>query len=217
MPEGKSAAALRAEAARRKSQPSRRRVVARRGAAAVAIVAMIAVPGYLLFVDDESSKDEDLVDAAADPGKAAKVLSEITGAAVQGIAIQFPSDWTGTSAKGVVRVTSEDKSTHLAVTSRGKAADATQIFKQAVQGIALSLKGAKVSFIPTKKQKPIAGLPAAGAVVLGRLNNGTQRNVFVSVVRGRQRAYVVTILTPENGGQLGIANLILARGLTLTG
>lgn len=179
---------------------------------------MIVVPSYLLFFDDDDDpQGSELVEAAADPNKAAKVLTESSADTKQGIRVNFPSDWTGKVVNRVVRVTSDESETAIAVFSRGGAVDAPGVFKQAVNGFRESLTSPKVTLVPGKQAKPIAGLPSAQAVIVGRDKGGVARRTFVAVARGKKRSYVITVVTPENGGEVVAANLILARGLTLSG
>jgi hypothetical protein len=159
----------------------------------------------------------DLVKAATDPGAAAKVLIKQVADPKQGVTVRFPNDWEGDVDGPTVAVKDPGSTTSITITSPGPARDAKTIFRGAVKVVEKGFKGAKVSLIPAAEQKPVAGLPAAGAVIRGQPAKGVKRNALVLVARGKKRSYVITVLTPPGGGQLGVANLIIARGLTLSG
>jgi hypothetical protein len=187
----------------------------------VVIAVLIAVPVYMLFLrgdgDDKAPSDSALLEATTDPDKAAQVLLHQIGDPQQGITLRYPSGWTPQTEAGVVRVTSDD-GTVIAVTSQGSASQAPAVFHEAVHGVSLGyVKPKQVTLVPAKKQPPIAGLPSAGAVVTGQLKTGGQRTTIVSVARGTRHAYVVSVSVLPDGGQLEAANLIVERGLTLSG
>ncbi len=183
------------------------------------ITALIVVPLYMLFIrddgkDKEAPSQSALVEAAKDPAKAAAVLEQRIGDHKQGIDIRYPSDWRGQVDQGTVRVTSPDQTTAIAVSAKAGAPQAKSLFKAAVDGASADFKNAEVSY--AQKPTPIAGLPSAQAVIKGS-QGGAPRTALVAVVRGTQRSYVVSVLAPAQGGDVGVANLILVRGLRLTG
>jgi hypothetical protein len=181
------------------------------------IAVLIAVPVYMLFIrDDGGSKapsTSELVQAVRDPAKAAQVLEQRIGDQAQGIEVRYPADWRGRLDQGTVRVNSVDDDTILSVAAKAKASQSQALFAVAVKGVAADLKGAKVRY--SAKPAPIAGLRAAQAVITGT-QKGEPRTALVAVARGKKHAYLVTVLSP-GGGDAGVANLILVRGLTLSG
>jgi hypothetical protein len=191
----------------------------RRRLAIGVIAALILVPIYMLFIrDDNSSTSQSaLSQAVNDPNKAAEVLLEQVGDPSQGITIRFPNGWNGVKVGSVVRAKSSDGRTVIAVTTAGPASQAPAIFKSAVDGISSSYEKPSVKLIPANQQPSIAGLPTAGAVVSGKLKGGAASTTLVSVVRSKRRAYVVSAIIPADGGELPTANLILSRGLILSG
>ncbi len=189
---------------------------------ALAVIAvLIAVPVYMLFLrpDGSGTSSSDLAKAARDPAEAAKVLSQQAGDPGQGISVRFPPEWSGGEARGVVRLSSGDKTTSIAITSRGGARDAKTVFREAIAGVRSDFKSnATLRYISAKQQAPIAGLPSAAAVVTGALKHGGPRTAQIFVARGKRRSYLITVLGPTGiGVQTGVVYLILGRGLTLTG
>jgi hypothetical protein len=186
---------------------------------AIGVVAvLILIPVYMLFIRDEGSSkapsDSALIEAAHDPAKAEQVLVQRIGDHEQGIEVDYPSDWRGQLDKGTVRVTSPDKTTVISVKAEAAATQAKSLFRAAVTGVAGDLKGAKVSFL--KDPPAIAGLPSAQAVLTGKQGDKS-RTALVAVARGKKHSYLVGVLATQGGGDAGVANLILARGLRLTG
>jgi hypothetical protein len=188
----------------------------RRRIGALIVAVLIAVPSYVLLNRGSGStiSAEDYQRAATDPAAALRVLSHRITSPQQGIEVLYPSGWRGELVNGGVRVTSDDNATGVLVSPRGTAAQATSVLKAAVSGISASLQGAKATY--PRRQTPIAGRPAGEAVVTGT-RNGARLRILVAVVRGGRVSYVITVLAPPGGGQVGIANLILVRGLTLSG
>lgn len=185
------------------------------------ITALIAVPVYMLFIrDDEgggSSKSPNgsaLLGAAHDPAKAGQVLVQRIGDHKLGIELRYPSDWRGRLDHGFVRVTSPAKTTVISISAKATASQARSLFKAAVTGVSKDLNGAKLTY--DRDPAPIAGLPSAQAVVTGKQGKAS-RTALVAVARGKKRSYLVTVLAPQGGGEAGVANLILVRGLALTG
>jgi hypothetical protein len=182
------------------------------------VAVLILIPVYMLFIRDEGSSkapsDSGLIEAAHDPSKADQVLVQSIGDHEQGIELHYPSDWQGQLDKGTVRLTSPDKTTAISVRAEAPATQATSLFKAAVTGVSKDLKGAKVSYI--KDPPAIAGLPSAQAIVTGKEGNKS-RTALLVVARGKKHSYLIGVLVPQGGGDAGVANLILARGLTLTG
>lgn len=177
----------------------------------------IVLPVYMLFVrdtDDDAPSTSALVEAAKDPRAAADVLTQATGDREQGIEVRYPSDWKGRLEDGVVRVTGPNKSTVLAVAAKAKSSQARALFGKALEGIGADLKGAKVTYL--KQPGPVGGLPSAQALVTGTRGK-TPVAAVVAVAKGRKKAYVVSILGPKDSGETAVANLIMARGLTLSG
>lgn len=179
---------------------------------------MIAAPIYVLLIrDDEEGGGSSaaIVKAATDAVEAAKILTERVADKQQGIEIRYPDDWHGEKVEGAVRVFSDDDTTGIAVVSKGNASEAPQIFKQSVKSVKRGFKDVQTQ-VPTR-QTPIAGLPAATAALTGTDRRGVSRSALLAVARGRNRAYVITVLSPPGGGgQLEVANLILIAGLKLT-
>ncbi len=195
------------------------RFVARRRLALGVIAVLIVVPVYMLFIrdDDDPPPEPAVREAVNDPNKAAEILLDQAGDPQQGITVRFPDGWSSANENQVVRAKSADGRTVIAVTTGGPAAQAPKLFTKAVKGVSSSYTKPKVALIPSKEQPPIGGLPAAGAIVSGQLKGGGPGTTFVYVSRGSRRAYVVSALVPSDGGDLPTANLILTRGLTLSG
>ncbi len=197
--------------------PSRARIWLRRLGALLLIAAMIAVPVYVFLTreDDELTDSEKAaLDASADPAQTDKFLTQIGGDPKQGIEVRHPDDWTLQVKGKTVRLASMDRTTTLGITGEGKPQDAPAIFRSATDGAKKQL-GAKKATFPGGRTK-VSGLPTATAVVQGKAG-GAKRSALIAVARGKKRSYVITVLAPTGGGQLGIANLILVRGLTLSG
>ncbi len=146
---------------------------------------------------------------------AGKLLKHQVADARQGIQIRYPDGWTGEKVGQAVRVTSEDSSTGIGIVSKGVPGDFDKVFREAVAGIKGSLEKGKAKV--SQQRLPIAGLPAQQAVVTGADKSGSERSALVAVARGKGRNYVITVIAPAGGGQIGIANLILLRGLSLIG
>jgi len=180
---------------------------------------LIVVPVYVLFIRDDDSppSDSELLGAAADPNKAAEVLLEQVSDAQQGITIRYPAGWHGDTEDKTVRVKSPDPKTVIAVTTGGPANQAPAVFQEAVRGVASSYEHPRVTLAKPAEAKPISGLPSASAVISGKLKGGDNATTLLSVARGSHTAYVVSAIVPPNGGDIGVANLILQRGLTLSG
>jgi hypothetical protein len=186
---------------------------------AIGVVAvLILIPIYMLFIRDDSDSSppttRDLVEAAKSQSAADAVLVQAKGDHKQGIEIHYPSDWDGVLDKGTVRVTGPDKQTVVAVTAKAEASQSKALFRAAVNGVGVDFKDPKLTY--AKHPGPISGLPSAQAFITGNVN-GTPRKALVAVVRGRHRAYVVAVFVPANGGDAGTANLIISRGLVLSG
>jgi hypothetical protein len=186
------------------------------------IIALIAVPIYFLFVNDDGSRTsqkasnpsaDELRRAATDPAAALKLLSHRVAAPQQGIEVLYPNGWRGDVVNGAVRVTSNDDSTGIAITTKGTARQAKSVFRVAVRGVRGGFRGAKVTY--PRRQPPIAGLPAGEAIITG-VRNGVRQSLLLAVARGARVSYVITFLA-HGAGQLGIANLIFVRGVTLSG
>ena len=176
---------------------------------------LIALPVYMLFIRDDGSggsSDSTLVQAVNDPAKAAEALPQDIGDDAQGIEIHYPADWQGQLDKGTVRVSSPDKGTAIAVVAGGSSGQAKGLFAAATNGVAADFQSPKITY--AKEPGAIAGLPSAQAVIKGT-QNGQARSVLIAVVRGAKRSYVVSVFTPSEGGDVGTANLIVARGLSL--
>lgn len=189
----------------------------RRAVAFAAIAALIGAPIYLLFIRDDSDDAESsaLVRAVTDPEEAAKVLTQHIADKTQGIEARYPDDWKAEKVKGTVRLFSDDDSTGIGILSKGAATVAPATFKKTVNSIKTGFKNPTTE-VP-QQQVPIAGLPTATAVVRGTDGTGASRSALVAVARGKNRAYVITVLSPPGGGgQIGVANLILIHGLTLS-
>jgi hypothetical protein len=193
----------------------------RRRLAIGVIAAFILIPVYMLFIRDDGGSQPSqstLVQAANDPNKAAEVLLEQVSNASQGITIRFPNGWSGQKSGSTVRAKSGDGKTVVAVTTGGPASSARTVFRDTTDGIAGDYEKPKVSLVPAKEAPRIAGLNTAGAVITGRLKKGGgQSTTLLYVVQGKRRAYVVSLITPQDANQLAAGNLILARGLTLSG
>ena len=183
------------------------------------IALLIVVPVYMLFIRDGDSppSDSELLGAAADPNKAAEVLLEQVSDAEQGITIRYPAGWHGDTEEKTVRVKSPDSKTVVAVTTGGPADKAPVVFKEAVRGVASSYEHPRVTLAKPEQAKPVSGLSSASAIISGKLKGGDNATTLLSVARGRHTAYVVSAIVPPNGGDIGVANLILDRGLTLSG
>jgi hypothetical protein len=146
------------------------------------------------------------------------VLLEQVSDPSQGITIRFPNGWTGQKAGSTVRAKSGDGKTVVAVTTGGPADSARTVFRDTTAGISGDYRKPKVALIPAKDELHIAGLNTAGAVISGRLKKGGgESTTLLYVVQGKRRAYVVSLITPQDASQLAAGNLILARGLTLSG
>jgi hypothetical protein len=176
---------------------------------------LIALPVYMLFIrdsgDDGSSRSA-LLDAARDPATAGAVLTQSTGDPKQGIVVRFPAGWKGKLADGAVRVTAPNNTTVLSVSAKGNAGNARTLFAAALEGIGADLKGAKVTYV--KNPDPIGGLPSAQALVTGTRGKA-KINAVVAVARGKKSAYLVSLIGPQGSDESAIANLVIARGLTL--
>jgi hypothetical protein len=203
--------------------PGSRRAQRRQIAALGVIAALIAVPLYMLVFHDDSgggssgAGEGDLVKAAKDPREAAKVLNQHVAEPKLGIAIRYPARWRGETADGAVRVRDSSTPTGLGIVSPGPAKDAKKIFRAAVGDTKASFKQAKVTFVPAAQQNPLAGLPTAGAVVRDTTSGPNGQSALVLVSRGKQRSYLTTVFSPPGGGDLPTAQLVLARGVTLSG
>ncbi|MDX6616426.1 MAG: hypothetical protein QOD60_1517 [Solirubrobacterales bacterium] len=193
----------------------------RRRLAIGVIAAFILIPVYMLFIRDDGGSEPSqsaLVQATQDPNKAAEVLLDQVSDPSQGITIRFPSGWTGERTGSIVRATSHEGKTAVAVTTGGPADSARTVFRDTTAAIAADYEKPKVSLVPARDALHIAGLNTAGASVSGRLKKGgAQSTTLLYVVQGKRRAYVVSLITPQDATQLAAGNLILARGLTLSG
>jgi hypothetical protein len=193
----------------------------RRRLAIGVIAAFILIPIYMLFIRDDGGSQPSqstLVQAANDPNKAAEVLLEQVSDPSQGITIRYPGGWIGEKAGSTVRAKSGDGKTVVAVTTGGPADSARTVFRDTTAGISADYEKPKVSLVPAKDAVHVAGLNTAGAVITGRLKKGGgQSTTVLYVVQGKRRAYVVSLITPQDANQLAAGNLILARGLTLSG
>jgi hypothetical protein len=193
----------------------------RRRLAIGVVAALILIPIYMLFIRDDGNSQPSqstLVQATNDPNKAAEVLLEQVSDPSQGITIRFPNGWTGEKAGSTVRAKSSDGKTVVAVTTGGPASSARTVFRDTTAGIAADYRKPKVSLVPAKDQVRISGLNTAGSIVSGRFKKGGgQATTLIYVVQGKRRAYVVSLITPQDANDLVAGNLILARGVTLSG
>jgi hypothetical protein len=168
---------------------------------AVSLVA-VGISAYVLLFADSDSDDE-----AANRQSQVNVVFQRTLISPAGIRMSLLKGWEGERSGKLVRASSADGTTKVAVAHKGGAAGARRAFRQSIDGVKAGLTDARVSY-PTEQGR-LAGLRSATAVVTGRTQDGVKVRVLVTVARGIKRAWVASVATPAGGGRLAEAQLIL--------
>ena len=110
-----------------------------------------------------------------------------------GISVSWPSEWRKREKGGALAFQSPDKSVVLAISAPAGAADADRLRKGA---IASAASGYKNPVVRPGKGRTIGGLRAEGATISGRGPGGGSRSL-IAVAPGRQKAYLLEVLTAE--------------------
>jgi len=149
----------------------------------VSLVAIV-VSGYFLFSGGGAGDG-----GGGDEGEVRYGRAVVSPA---GIVVRLPKGWKGERSGDLVRATSSDGTTKVAVAPKGTAATAVQSFRESINGIKAGLVNPAVGY--PQQQRPFGGLPAATAVIQGRQKGGGPVGVVLMMVRGTKRAWIVSVL-----------------------
>lgn len=188
---------------------------ARRWVGAAVIVAAVVVPGYLLAVrhSDDGDATQDVVSSEVE--RRAAGLTESLEDPKTGISARWPDGWTQRERDGAHAFRSPDGKLVISISAPAPARDADELRSGAIDSVREESRKATVGY---GKGRQIGGLQAEGAVIDATQRSGDRVRILIAVARGRERAYLLQVLSARDvpaetlvDGQLILGSIELSR------